>query len=694
MKKILRVFSLIAVTAIIASCADNKIEAPVKEFTHTVLIHAGQPSTRTLINEGISEATFKWSTDDDSRFYLTETGKAGTGIAIASTDEYATVALSATFTQESAPAEYTYAGFLSKNRTGTPYPKIPTAQTSTATSYDPNADILIAKPVTFGSAQDELSLQFARPVVINKMTLKGLDEGETISSILVSADKDITGYYNTSTNAWSGQSSEITISTSQTVPASGQVTVYFVTMPVDDATLTVTVTTGNYIYSKTFTSTINFVQDQVTRFGVASLSRVSKADYSGTYVLTNAAGTKMAGAWAGGNSIPEVNVTLDGETIYYDPDAVTIADAQIVITKITDSESAYYGMYTIEQNGKYLYAASSSNNHLKGEDVADVNAYWEISETDGNWSIVASKSSYRNVMQHNSGNKIFSCYASASQTAIALKSNFAPTPVISASASIELTSAAVSSATSTGATFNSNTATVTANAYSDAECTAAAIWLSVSTSGSGASTIVNYTATANTTGAARTEYIKITASNGSRNVSKVITVTQSAGAAVYYNKVASVTAGRTYLIVANGKAMAHPTGSSTITGTAVTISDNKITQTASTQALEFVIDNCTEDGFTSYYTMGWDVSGTMNYIYAVASNGTKFNKTTSPVYNGKGTGCWTFSSTSGYAGGSILISNVEYSSSNRVILLNGSTFGFYANSNTSYYAIDLYELDD
>ena len=508
------------------SCSENNIEAPVKEFTHTVLIHAGQPSTRTLINEGVSEATFKWSSDDASRFYLTETGKAGTGIAIASSDEYATVSLSATFTQESAPAEYTYAGFLSKNRTGAPYPKIPTAQTSTATSYDPDADILVAKPVTFGSAQDELSLQFGRPVVINKMTLKGLDEGETISSILVSADKNITGYYNTSKDAWSGQSSEITISSSQTVPASGEVTVYFVTMPVDAATLTVTVTTGNYIYSKTFAKTINFVQDQVTRFGVSSLTKTSKADYSGTYVLTNAAGTKMANVWAGGNSVPEANATLDGGTIYYDPDVVTIANAQITVTKITDSESPYYGMYTMVQNGKYLYAASSSANQLKGEAEADINAYWEISETDGNWSIAATKSSNRNVMQYNSDNKIFSCYASASQDAVALKSSFAPTPVITVGASIALTAAAVSSATSTGATFNSNTSTVTAGAYSDAECTAAATWLSVSTSGSGPSTVVNYTATANT-GSERTEYIRITASNGSRNVSKVISVTQA-----------------------------------------------------------------------------------------------------------------------------------------------------------------------
>lgn len=525
MKKTINLIGFIAAAAMaVLGCAkEEKVDIPSgKAFTHTVTFHVAE--TKTLISEGVSSATFKWSSDDADRFYITETGVAGTGISIATNDDYATVTLSATFTQDPAPAEYTYAGFLSKNYTDKKYPKIPTAQTSTATSYDPNADVLVAKSATFGSAQDDIALQFARPAVINKMTLKGLDEGETISSVLVSADKNITGYYNTATDAWSGQASEITISTDQTVPASGQVSVYFVTMPVEAATLTVTVTTGNFIYSKTFASTIDFVQNQVTRFGVSSLTRNAKSDYSRTYVLTNVAGTKMAGAWASGKNIPAVDVVTEGGTVYYDPDVVTIANAQIEVTRITDSESAYYNMYTMEQNSLYLYAASSSENQLKGEAEADANAYWEISETDGTWSIVAAKSSNRNVLQNNGS--LFSCYASASQTAIALHSSFAPTPVITVGSSIALTSAAVSSATSTGATFNSNTSTVTAAAYSDAECTAAATWLSVSTSGSGSSTVVNYTATANT-GSERTEYIKITASNGSRNVSKVIAVTQA-----------------------------------------------------------------------------------------------------------------------------------------------------------------------
>ena len=186
-------------------------------------------------------------------------------------------------------------------------------------------------------------------------------------------------------------------------------------------------------------------------------------------------------------------------------------------------------MYTLVQNGNYLYAASSSANSLKSKAEADANAYWEISEADGTWSIVASRSANRNVLQYNAS--VFSCYSSASHTAVKLHpvSNIAPIPAITADASIALTSVAVASAQSTGATFNSNTSSVTAGAYSDVECTVASTWLTVSTSGSGSSTVVNYTATANDTGAERTGYIKITATNSSsRSVSKVIAVTQAA----------------------------------------------------------------------------------------------------------------------------------------------------------------------
>lgn len=79
-----------------------------------------------------------------------------------------------------------------------------------------------------------------------------------------------------------------------------------------------------------------------------------------------------------------------------------------------------YTIYDASENG-YLYAASSGSNHLKTQAGIDDNARWEITfNGDKVASIVAKKSSNRNVMQYNSGSTLFSCYSTASQTAVYL----------------------------------------------------------------------------------------------------------------------------------------------------------------------------------------------------------------------------------------------------------------------------------
>lgn len=283
-----KLFGLLAVAAMTLIGCAKEIEAPENAIindtqetvveTHTVTISAGAPDTKTVINEGVSSASFKWSSDDASRFHIKENSVSGTSIALETNDDYATIKLTATFATVSADS-YTYTAFLAKNVVGGTDPQVPAAQTCTGTTYDPNADILIAQPVTNdGSVLEKLNMKFGRPCVINKMTLKGLTSGETVSSVEIFADKPLTGYYDIAGTSWTGESQKITLTTSQVVPASGQVVVYFVTIPVESAKLTVTAITDAHVYNKTFGSTINFVLDQVTTFGVSSLGKYVKRD--------------------------------------------------------------------------------------------------------------------------------------------------------------------------------------------------------------------------------------------------------------------------------------------------------------------------------------------------------------------------------------------------------------------------------
>ena len=312
MKKTIKYFGFIAIVAMaIVGCA-KEIDAPKEEAieepqekvveTHTVTISAGSPETKTSIVEGVSSASFKWSSDDATRFHIFENEVEGTDIGLETSDEYVTVKLTATFETVSA-ASYKYTAFLAKNVSGN-NPQIPSTQTCTGTAYDPNADILIAKPViNEGSVLAKLDMQFGRPCVINKMTLKGLTVGETLSSVEIYADKPLTGYYDIEGKTWTGESAKITLSSSQEVPEGGQVTVYFVTMPVESATLTVTAITDGHVYNKTFGSAINFVMDQVTVFGVSSLGKFKYRDVI-TQTLTGLAtsgATESYNSWSNKN---------------------------------------------------------------------------------------------------------------------------------------------------------------------------------------------------------------------------------------------------------------------------------------------------------------------------------------------------------------------------------------------------------
>ena len=142
-------------------------------------------------------------------------------------------------------------------------------------------------------------------------------------------------------------------------------------------------------------------------------------DYEGEWLMAGVRDdvTFAAVAYSSGNNLAAtapLSFSADGSTITSTTDLNT---CKMTFTKITE-EGDYKGMYTIQDaNGKYLYAASSSANQLKAKDAADVNAYWTVTiDAEGGYSIIASKSSNRNVMQFNpntqNANAIIGCYSS------------------------------------------------------------------------------------------------------------------------------------------------------------------------------------------------------------------------------------------------------------------------------------------
>ena len=272
MKRTLYFASVAALAAIsFSSCSKTEIDTP-ESLTHAVSIKATNVQTRTSIVEGEDEADFLWSADDNTRFVIKENGVEGQNITLTSTDGYKTATLGATFANSSATS-FVYTAFMAGSKTSGGDPQVPATQQSTATSYDPAADILVGEPTPeFTEVQTDLRMNFNRPVVINKMTLKGLTPGVTVTDVTISADKPITGSYNVETETWTGLENSIVVTLNQAADSDGNLVVYFVTMPVEGATLSLQVNTSGPSFSKTFGKTINFAAGKVTVFGVSGMT--------------------------------------------------------------------------------------------------------------------------------------------------------------------------------------------------------------------------------------------------------------------------------------------------------------------------------------------------------------------------------------------------------------------------------------
>lgn len=428
-------FGLVALAALsFSSCQkDQEVNVPEKNMVTVTLIadKAGEETKAAAVEED-SKVTYKWTdadksnlklfavtSGDDNKEVLTEV--ANPTISVSSDNK--TLTITATV-EENTTLRAVVAGELTKD---TNKPKIKVNQSPATDNFDPNTDVLVADDVTVSEA-NELLLTFRRQAVVAKMTLKNMVAGEKVNKVTISSEKDLTGYYDYPDAKMKGQSKEITVKYDDVkVDASTkEFPVYFVAMPNEGHTLTVTVKTDQYTYTKTFgNGAIDFSLGGFARFGVnlsGSGEPVVSTDYSGDWVITGMNGENAYAmmAYVSGNNTPALGVKLDTDK------------EEIATTKVNEikmhfekvAEGDYAGMYTIaDVNGNYFYAASASANQMKADkpETKTADYYWAVSEeSDGTYSIIAEKSSNHNVMQFNSGNSIFSCYTSASQKAVTL----------------------------------------------------------------------------------------------------------------------------------------------------------------------------------------------------------------------------------------------------------------------------------
>ena len=112
--------------------------------------------------------------------------------------------------------------------------------------------------------------------------------------------------------------------------------------------------------------------------------------------------------------------------------AVTKSEDKLTLTagvqKLTLKQGAKENTFAFDTGSGYLYAASSSKNHLKTESKLSDNSSWSVAIADGKATVIAQGANTRNVMKYNSNSELFACYASGQQDIAIYKLETVPAP--------------------------------------------------------------------------------------------------------------------------------------------------------------------------------------------------------------------------------------------------------------------------
>lgn len=140
-------------------------------------------------------------------------------------------------------------------------------------------------------------------------------------------------------------------------------------------------------------------------------------------IVANGYDLAMAGQNSNNRAAAAITRNADG--------SISWADALVCEFQLMEGNKEKTWAFFDEAENGYIYAASSSSNNLKTQTTLSDNSSWKISITDSVASVIAQGSNTRNVMQYNSSNNLFSCYASANQKNVQLyKKQNGPAPVI------------------------------------------------------------------------------------------------------------------------------------------------------------------------------------------------------------------------------------------------------------------------
>ncbi len=427
MKKLFKsLFVIIAAMVTFAGCAKEEIAAPE---TKTVHFFAESIETKTAFGtlDGTTYPTL-WTENDTEVKIIMNLNEEFTA-SVTPSDDFKTAALEAKFElNDKAPsaAPFTFyalspaSAYLGRNNERFSA-TIPNAQTPLENSVDESAQILYAVSESFDEIPSQVSLHFNHFTAYGKLSLKNLNlDGAEVESIALTSEVNIAGRWNYMVA--DGSFTENSGSNSITLNTDKTENIWFACAPTDlsNTTLKVVVNTSKGQLTKEINLPANhkFEAGKIAKFTVDmdgitfgenvvyELVTDASALTPESQIIIVAAESELA------LSTTQNNNNRGQASVKKSDDGTTITNPGDDVQVITVEEGLVDGTVAFNVGEGYLYAASSSSNHLKKETTLSENGSWLVTISEGIASIVAQGANTRNILRYNDGNSIFSCYGS------------------------------------------------------------------------------------------------------------------------------------------------------------------------------------------------------------------------------------------------------------------------------------------
>ena len=278
-------------------------------------------------------------------------------------------------------------------------------------NYDDNTSENVTAYATFEgydmstAGEQEVTVSYTKGEVTKTATYDITVENVLLTGITLSGDYPTTF---TVGDAFSHEGMTVTANyndnTSEDVTADASFNGYDMSTA-GDQEVTVSYTKGEV----TKTATYNITVKALTGDAYALVTSVDDLADGDNVIIVNKDAGKAISTTQATNNRPATGITFDA-----DGNAIVPSSTDIQVFTLEGNTEGWY----FNTGSGYIFAASSSSNHLKTETEADDNAKATIEISDGDTAdatITFLGTNTHNILKYNSGNNIFSCYTGGQQ---------------------------------------------------------------------------------------------------------------------------------------------------------------------------------------------------------------------------------------------------------------------------------------